>query len=173
MSYFEEVANFLIQSGTISFLVPFLISFAFFYALFEKIKISEKKSISTILAFSISLLIFTFPLISGIDLGVALSYYFAQAFGFLIVLVFGLLVASLFYPDFSEKLKQFFVTRGVLVAMIALALTLFVTSGILNLLFFSFSPQTENTLSEAVNVGILAALLIIFAVLIAISSRIR
>lgn len=176
MNYFEELAKILIQSGTITFFVPFLLSFSFFFALFEKIKLSDKKSLNAILAFSISLLILTFPLISGVDIGAALSYYFAQAFGFLIVIIFGFLISSLFYPDFSEKLKNFFTTRGVLASMIALAITLFVTSGLLNLLFLSFNLGqygASPTITDATNVAILTALLLIFVIILTISGRLR
>ena len=189
MNYFEQLATYLVETGIVTFFVPFLISFAFFFALFEKLRLSDKKSINAILSFSVSLLIFVFPLVSGINIAVALSYFFAQAFAFLVVLVFGLLAASLFYPDFQERLKQFFTSRGIMVAMIALAIALFVVSGLLNLLFYSFSPYyssvygpaAENTqysttgpsADETRNVGVLAALLIIFVVIIVISGRLR
>lgn len=173
MNYFASAASWLIESGVINFLVPFLLSFTFFFVLFERIKLSTSKILNAVMSFSIALLIFIFPLVSGIDISIALSYFLAQAFSFIFVFVVGMLIASLFYPDFPQKLSYFFRTRSVLFGMIGLVIALFVTSGLLTLIFQSYSAPTQKTYDrEGFGVAIIVALLLIFAVLLLISSRI-
>jgi uncharacterized membrane protein YjfL (UPF0719 family) len=179
MNYFEEAANFLIESGFINFLIPSILSFAFFYILFEKLKLITNKTLNALISFSISLLIFIYPLISGMNIALALSYFFAQSFSFILVIVIGLLLASLFYPDLPQKLSIFFRTRGILVGMISLGVVFFLLSGLISVLFPAFftSSQYQRTqitvTDELTKFGVLIGLLAVFGVIIIAAGRMR
>jgi len=172
MNYFENLASWLIESGFITFLVPALISFTFFYILFERIKLANK-FLNALLAFSICLLIFVFPLISGMNIAIAMSYFLAQSFSFIFVFAIGMLIASLFYPDFPQKLARFFRTRGILAAVLGLVIVLFLSSGFLSILFQSYSAPSAPLAGEKGRLTILIALLVIFSILLLLSARIR
>ena len=179
MNYFEEVANFLIESGFINFLIPLILSFAFFYILFEKLKLTTNKTLNALISFSISLLIFIYPLISGMNIALALSYFFAQSFSFILVIVIGLLLASLFYPDLPQKLSIFFRTRGILAGMISLGVAFFLLSGLISVLFpiSSTSSQYQRTQTtvtdELTKFVVLIGLLAVFGVIMIVAGRMR
>jgi hypothetical protein len=179
MNYFEEAANFLIESGFINFLVPSILSFLFFFVLFEKLKLTMNKFLNALISFSISLLVFIYPLISGMDIALALSYFFAQSFSFILVLVTGLLLASLFYPDLPQKLSIFFRTRGALAGMISLSVTFLLLSGLISVLFpiSSTSSQYRQTQTivtdELTKFGVLIGLLTVLGVIMIVAGRMR
>jgi len=178
MNYFEEAANFLIESGFINFLVPSILSFVFFYVLFEKLKLTTNKFLNALVSFSISLLVFIYPLISGMNIALALSYFFAQSFSFILVLVVGFLLASLFYPDLPKKLSIFFRTRGILAGMISLGVVFFLLSGLISVLFPTSSTssqyqQTQTVTDELTKFGVLIGLLAVFGVIMIAASRMR
>jgi len=179
MNYFADVARFLIESGFIIFLVPSILSFVFFYVLFEKLKLTTNKFLNALLSFSISLLVFIYPLVSGMNIALALSYFFAQSFSFILVLVIGFLLASLFYPDLPQKLSIFFRTRGILAGMIALSVVFFLLSGLISVLIptsstYSQYHQIQTTATDDLpKLGILIALLTVFGVIMIAAGRMR
>ncbi len=169
---FEIVIQKLISLGFYDFLFPFIITAAIFYALLRKTKVlGESPAVNAALALSVAFLIFGYPVIVGFALGSSLSVFFTQGTVFILILLMGFLVASFFYPDLGKFLSEAFTRRTTLMAMVALAIALFVTSGLVNVFTFGAGqPQPGSPPSAPVDVITISSAIIIFVVLIIIAA---
>src|SRR5437867_7967016 len=106
---FEIVAQKMVELGFFNFIFPFIITSAIFYALLRRAQVvGESPTVNAVVSISIAFLIFGFPVIAGINLTTPLSTFFTQATIWLLILFVGAMLASIFYPNFSEMLiKQF------------------------------------------------------------------
>jgi len=148
-------------------LLIFLLALALIYALLKQRKVfGDNPIINGIVAFSIAFFIFAYPVISGISLVVPITTFFSQAFVFILLFFIGLLIASFFYPDFSTTLSQFFRSRNVLFAMIALSLALFATSGLVGIIYSATFGPPGKPAAPPQNVLLIAGLIIATVVLL-------
>jgi hypothetical protein len=173
MNPFEMIVNKLIALGFYDFLFPFIITSAIFYALLRKSKVfGESAFINAAISLSIALLIFGFPVIAGISLATPLSTFFTQATVWILIIAIGFLLASFFYPDLTKVLLETFKRRTTLMMMLAIGITLFITSGLLSVFTSGLFAPRAGAPSPPLDIILIAAGLIIFVVLIIIATAI-
>ena len=128
---FRPIAEKLVEIGFLGFVLPWLITAAIFWGLLKRSKLFDSVYINGILALSASFFLWGY-LIGGtaIELGAPLATFMAQTSVLILVMVFGLMAASMFYPDLSKTLGDNFKTRSAMYIMIALFFGLFFTSGL-------------------------------------------
>jgi hypothetical protein len=165
---FAPIVTRLVSLGFFN-LLTFILAMALVYALLKQRKIfGDNVLINATIAFSVAFFIFAYPIITGISLVAPITSFLSQAFVFILVFFIGFLVASIFYPDFPKVLSEFFKSRNVLFSMIALSVALFVTSGLVTVIYNSTplsgqsggqpSPSRENTLLIA---GLIIAVIVL------------
>jgi len=176
----EVIRATLIETGIITFIVPTILFMAIVYVFLQRSKLVESKTIALTIAFFSSLLILAFPAITGMDMSIFLSTFFAHLFVIVIVFFIGIIAASIFYADFTKILERF-AHRSMISVMIIIALITFVSSGLLTFIISTLGgPETSSTstssssISSSINstppeitftIGTLV-LLIVFAVII-------
>jgi len=163
----------LLEFGVFDVLI-FVISTAVFYAFFRKSKIlGDSPVVNGAVALSIGFLIFIFRWVTGTSLVAPFSILFTQWTTVLLFLIFGFLAASMFYPDMMSWLPKVFHSRSVLSIMIALGITLLITSGLISTFWATASvPPKPGQISVPTDIIIVAASLIIFMVMIMIAASI-
>lgn len=183
MSLIEEaIRSNLIETGIITYVVPTILFFSIMYVFLTRSKIVESKLLSATIAFFSSLLILVFPIATGINLSLYLSVFFSHLFILSLIFLVGLIVASIFYPNFTEILSRF-KSRSMIGIMIIIALIAFITSGLISAWISSLGgPKYGATIGEisqpskipseiAFTFGSLV-LLIVFAVILVAASRV-
>jgi len=168
---FAPIVTRLVSLGFFN-LLTFILAITLIYALLRQRKIfGDNALINATIAFSIAFFIFAYPIITGISLVTPITTFFSQAFVFILVFFIGFLVASIFYPDFPKVLGDFFKSRNVLFSMIALSVALFVTSGLVSIIYSSSGPSNQPSAPRE-NILLIAGL-IIAVVLLLIAGSIR
>jgi len=148
-------------------LLTFLLALALIYALLKQRKVfGDNPIINGIVAFSIAFFIFAYPVITGISLVLPITTFFSQAFVFILIFFIGFLIASFFYPDFTSILSQFFKSRNTLLAMIALSLTLFITSGLAGVIYSAALGPQGKPAAPPENILLIAGLIMAVVVLL-------
>jgi hypothetical protein len=170
---FAPIVTRLVSLGFFN-LLTFILAMTLIYALLRQRKIfGDNALINATIAFSIAFFIFAYPIITGISLVTPITTFLSQAFVFILVFFIGFLVASIFYPDFPKVLSDFFKSRNVLFSMIALSVALFVTSGLVGVIYIYSSSGPSNQPSAPRENILLIAGLIIAVVLLLIAGSIR
>jgi len=171
-SPFEIVIEKMIEFGFYSYIFPFLISSAIFYALFKKSKIlGDSVVINAVIALSIAFMVLGFPVLVGFTLETELSLFFTQATVFILIFVVGIIIASVFYPDLPKLLSEQFTRRTTIYQMIALGIALFVTSGLVIVFTQGVAPDPNATRPTATaDVVLIVSGIVIFIVLIMIAA---
>ena len=139
---FHLIIDRLIELGVINFFIPWIITTTVFWALLNKSKIFTSPFVNAILAISVAFLVWGY-LVSpiAIQLGTHLSVFIMQGFVIIIVFLFGLLGASMFYPKFDEFLVGAFKKRTIIWVFLALFFgVLFFTSGMYKVLIWELPP---------------------------------
>lgn len=173
VDYSRLLAERLLSMGFFNFLI-FIMVFSAVYAILKNKKLlGDNPVINATISFSLAFFVFVYPIISGINLLAPLSTFVVQAMVIGIVMFLGILIASLFYPNILEFLQKTFTSRNVLFGMIALSLSLFVTSGLVTIIYTS---STNTPSSSAPSAGgttgmneisiLIAGLLITFVILL-------
>lgn len=132
--FFNEI---LIQTGFSTVVLPSLIFMCIMYIFLLKSKIVDSKTVSFFLSFLVFLLLTIFPIITKIDVSIFLSTFFLQSFFVALIFVFGLLLSSVFYPDLPKVLERFQKSRSMMIAVIAIVIVIFITSGALTFLLIT------------------------------------
>lgn len=128
---FRPIAEKLVELGILGFLLPWMITAAIFWGLLKKSNLFDSVIINAILALSVSFFLWGYLIgATAIELGAPLATFMAQASILILVMVFGLVAASMFYPDLNKTLGETFKTRSAMYIMIALFFGLFFTSGL-------------------------------------------
>lgn len=169
---FQPVIDQLIGLGFLNALMLLFFS-VILYAVLKKSKIlGESDVLNGIIAFIAAFFVFIFPFITGINLIPNFSVFFTQTVVILLFLIIGFIMAALFYPDMPSFLAEHFTHRSILSTMIALALALFIISGLVTSLLASFtSPKLGGGgTGPSSDVLIIAAGLIIFVVVLIVAS---
>lgn len=175
---FEVVIQKMIELGFYNYLFPFLITSVIMYALFRKSRvISDSAAINGVVALSIGLLVFGFPVLVGVTFGTELSTFFTQATVWILILVMAGIIAAVFYPDLFKMLEeQMTKSKTFLFVMLAVAIAIFVTSGLFNVFTQPGNPLVTGKESQQpgppTDVVIMIAALIIFMVMIIIAALI-
>lgn len=172
---FQPVVEKLIDLGFYEFFFPWLITAAIFFGLLKKSKVlGEGVVLNGVVALSIAFLIFGFPVISGFSLALPISSFFTQATAIILFIFMGLLLASMFVPDLRDFLGKAFTRRTILWEMLALGLTLFITSTLISVFWFQAGKPTQPGAPPAPPTDIItiATGVIIFVVLLIIASAV-
>jgi len=157
---FQLIADRLADLGIFSFFLPWLITAAVFWGLLKKSGIFGS-TINAILSLSVSFFLWGY-LISAyaVDIGTPLSIFITQGTVFILVFLFGLVAASMFYPKFGEVLTGVF--KGKLMIWIFMAIffgVLFFTSGLHRVLIWG--PETTGVESDVGTMVIILIALIV------------
>ena len=163
---FTPIITKLVGFGFFNLLI-FILAMTLVYALLRQRKIfGESALINGLIAFSIAFFVFAYPVIVGISLTAPLTTFFSQAFVFVLIFFIGFLIASFFYPTIPEVLQKFFQSRNTLFAMIALSLTLFVTSGLVGIIYTTSTGPSKQPSPPPENSLLIAGLIIAVVVLL-------
>jgi len=149
----------------------FVFVFTIFYAILRKSKVfGESPAMNGAVSFVAAFLVTWFS-VSIMPLTTALSTFFTQGTALLLFIIFGIIAASLFYPDLPKMLADQFKSRGTLWIMIILGMVLFVTSGIISVFWAQATqPPKPGETRPATDVVIVSAAIIIFVVVLAIAA---
>jgi len=170
---FSLVVSKLLSLGFFNFLT-FILALVLVYALLKQRKIfGENPVINGLIAFSIAFFVFAYPIISGMNLTPQFSVFFSQAFVLILIFFIGFLMASFFYPDIPKIVGEFFKSRSTLFGVLALSLVLFISSGLVSIIYNSLvSSQQQGGAPPPTEITLLFAGLIIAIVVLLISSSV-
>lgn len=170
---FSQIVMNLVSMGFLNFLI-FLLVLAVMFSILRKSKIlGESPIVDGIVSFAIAFMVFAYPIITGISLSTPMATFFTQAFVILLIFLFGFLVASPFYPNLSQWLPKVFTSRNALWSMIALALALFVTSGLVSVIYSGSMGSEGSRQTASRDVLVIVAGLVILVVVLLISTSAR
>ena len=171
----EEAIKKMVEIGFFDIL-GFALFSAIFYAILRKMKVlGDSALIHGIIALSIGFFIFGYPVLVGArSLTRYLSLFFVQASSILLVFLLAFLLASFFYPNLISWLPTVFQRRTTLWALIGLAFALFITSGLISVLWNALtttsSTGTEKTPPR--DILIFIAGIVIFVVMLMIAASV-
>lgn len=176
-SVFEVVIEKLVSLGFYDFFFPFMITSVIIYALLRKSKvIGESNVLNAVVALSIGLLVFGFPVLTGVTFGTQLSTFFVQSTVWILILVAAVIIAGVFYPDIWRVAGEQFKSRNFLFYSLAIAVGIFVTSGLLTVFTSIGNPAITGEEPEVPgppsDIVIIIAALIIFMILIIIAASV-
>jgi len=118
---FHLIIERMTELGVINFFIPWIITTTVFWALLNKSKIFESSFVNAILSVSIAFLFWGYLVSSiAVEIGTHLSIFIAQGFVIIIVFLFGLLGASMFYPKFGESLNEMFKKKTMIWVFLAI-----------------------------------------------------
>jgi hypothetical protein len=165
---FHLIIDRMIKLGVINFFIPWILSSTVFWALLNKSKIFESHFVNAIISISVAFLVWGY-LVSpaAIQLGTPLSLFITQGFVLIIVFLFGLVGASMFYPKFDEFLIGAFKKRTIIWVFLALFFgILFFTSGMYRVLIPEI-PSSGVNADVTMLIAMLVALIIGMLILVA------
>jgi hypothetical protein len=160
---FQLITERLADLGIFSFFLPWLITVAVMWGLLKRSKMFDP-TINAILSIVVSFFIWGFLAQTAFDIGGPLTTFITQGFILMLVFVFGLVGASMFYPDFSKTLTESFKSSSMIWIFIGLFVgVLFFTSGLHRVLF----PGPSGTGIQAdVNAMIMMLVALIVGILV-------
>ena len=167
---FQLIVRRMIELGVINFFIPWIITTTIFWALLSKSKMFESNVVNAILAISVGFLVWGY-LISpiAISLGNSLAAFITQGLVIIIVFMFGLLGASMFYPKFGEVLTSTFKSRSIIWIFIGIFFGgLFFTSGLYRVLINGFPSSSGKASDVTTLIVILVALIIGMLILVGV-----
>lgn len=172
---FEIVVQKLVELGFYDFFFPFVITAAIIYALLRKTKtLGDNPTTNGIVAISIAFLIFGFPVLTNITLGLQLSTFFTQATIFILIFVLAMIIAGAFYPDLTKVLMEHIRKPIILYIMIVIAILVFLTSGLLTAFTNIGNPlvtgEERGSPIAPTEVFIIVAAVIVFIVVIFVAA---
>jgi hypothetical protein len=150
---FEIVIGRLRDIGFFQFLLPFMLSSAVFYGLLRKSQIfgpPEKNiAVNAVVSMMISFMIWAYPVIVGVDITKQLSTFFVEGMIATLVILFGVMVAGIAFPEgLSKTLSEKWKGGGLLIFLIIGLLiggTIFVSSGLTTIFFpTGLGPQIPS-----------------------------
>jgi uncharacterized membrane protein len=154
-----------------SSVLVFVFVFTIFYAIFRKSKVlGESPAMNGAVSFVIAFLVTWFS-VSIMPLTTALSTFFTQGTALLLFVIFGIIAASLFYPDLPKMMAEQFKSRTALWIMIILGIFLFVTSGIISVFWAQATqPPKPGETRPATDVIVVSAAIIIFVIVLTVAA---
>jgi len=133
---FQLITERLADLGIFSFFLPWVITTAVMWGLLKRSKMFDP-SINAILSIVVSFFIWGYLAQAAFEIGTHLAAFITQGFVLMLVFVFGLVGASMFYPKFSETLTEVFKSSMMIWVFLGLFVgVLFFTSGLHEVLFY-------------------------------------
>lgn len=167
---FETVILKMRETGMYQFLLPFFLSMAIFYGLLRKSKIfgnpSEVVSINAVVAIVASFMVWSAPILLGINVEQQLASFFVHGMTATLVVLVGLLVVSMFFPpdlpgELSKRLNTPKWAAAFLIFGGLIATAVLLSSGLINVFLpegmqFTGAEITDDLIAE---IGVLVLLL--------------
>jgi hypothetical protein len=165
---FQIIVDRLVDLGVFSFFLPWLITTAILWGLLKRSKIFDP-TVNAILAIASSFFLWGYLATSfATEIGTPLAVFITQGFVLILVFVFSLVGASMFYPKFAETLTESFKTGSMIWVFIGLFVgVLFFTSGLYRVLFWGPQPTGVQADVQAMII-MLAALIAGILILVAV-----
>lgn len=169
----ETVITRLVSIGFYDFLL-FLLALPILFAMLKKTKIlGESPLINGIVAFVGAFLIFSFPIITGVSLTFSMTNMFMQLMMFVLVVFFGVIIASFFYPDLMGTFAKKFTSRSTFFVAVIAALVIAILSGFLPAVITAVQgPKAPAGPVLSPDITNFAGALIIFIVVLIIASAV-
>jgi len=169
------------EMGAFNFLFPFMLTTAIFYGLLRKSKVFTAKkdlfdanlkkigeievseSVNAVVALIAGFMVWTYPILSGVNIEQQLSTFFLHGLIVTLVLLVVMMIMSMFMPpDLPTELQKQFLKGGtvgvVLVAVVVIGVIIFLTSGLINLIagpIFASIDLGNDTVMTIVVLGLL------------------
>ena len=157
-------------SSSFGSIIIFVFIFTIFYAMLRKSKMLGESALMNGAASFIVAFMVTWFSVSFMSLTEPLSVFFAQGTALLMFVIFGIVAASLFYPDLPKVLGEFR-SRSMLWIMIIFGILLFVTSGLISVFWAQAQqPPKPGEIRPATDVIVVSAAILIFAVVLTVAS---
>ena len=145
VNYFQLIAERMADTGLFNFLFPWMITAAIFWGVLKKSGLFESSAVNAIIAISFSFLIWgVFVGSTTVDLAGPLSRFALQTSVIIFVLIIGIVISSIFYPNITEIMKSQFKDSGIIWIMIVGVGILFILSGLWKVLIIDISAKTEG-----------------------------
>lgn len=156
---FQLITERLADLGMFTFFLPWLITAAIMWGLLKRSKIFDP-TINAILSIAVSFFIWGYLARTAFEIGGPLSAFLTQGFVLIIVFVFALVGASMFYPKFPETLAEIFKSSAMIWIFIGIFFgALFFTSGLYTVLFTG--PPVSGVQGDVNSMIVMLAALII------------
>jgi uncharacterized membrane protein YidH (DUF202 family) len=157
-------------TDSFSSVLIFVFIFTIFYAMLRKSKmLGESALMNGVTAFVIAFMVTWFS-VTYMSLATPLSVFFAQGTALLMFVIFGIIAASVFYPDLPKVLGEF-KTRSILWIMIIFGILLFVTSGLISVFWAQASqPPKPGEVRPSTDVIVVSAVILIFVVVLTVAA---
>ena len=164
---FQLITERLIDLGVFSFFLPWIITAAIMWGLLKRSNIFDP-TINAVLSIAVSFFVWGYLAQTAFEIGQPLAAFITQGFVLMLVFVFGLIGASMFYPKFSETLTEVFKSSSMIWIFLGLFVgVLFFTSGLYQVLFVSY-PTTGVQADVNAMIIMLAALIIGILILVGV-----
>lgn len=182
VSPFETVILKMREVGMFQFLLPYMLSSAIFYGLLRKSQIfgdpKETVSINAVVALVASFMVWSAPILLGIDIETRLASFFVHGISATLVVILGLMIVGMFSPpDLPKHLAKVFEQKPnfwivVLVAGLLVGGVVAVSSGLVTVYFsqgrgegFGFPILSEDAILTLGAILLLVLPIVLFAVL--------
>lgn len=168
---FETVILNMQRLGFFKFLFPYMLTAAIFYGLLRKSQIfgppERNITVNGIVALVAAFMVWSYPIISGVDIQLQLSTFFVQGTIAVLVVMVGLMITGMFAPtNMPEHLAKVFKGGRMWGAIIILGLLIgagiFASSGLMNVFF----PNIEEIPSDMLWTAVFLAFMVIIVVAI-------
>lgn len=172
---FETVILKMRETGMFQFLFPFMLSTAIFYGLLRKSKIfgdpREVVSINAVVALVASFMVWSAPILLGVDIEQSLANFFVQGMTATLVVLVGLLITGMFFPPdlakhLSEKLNTPKYVSAFLIFGILIGVAVFLSSGLINIFLPEGLRFTGADITEDLVASIVAVILLLGTALV-------
>jgi hypothetical protein len=172
---FETVILNMQRTGMYQFLLPFMLSMAIFYGLLRRSKIfgepRETVSINAVVSMVASFMVWSAPILLGINVETGLANFFVQSATATLVIIVGLLITSMFFPpDLANELSKIFKTPKHVSAFLIfgglVAGAILISSGVITFFLPEGLELGEGGLSDEMVASIVGALLIVGTALV-------
>jgi hypothetical protein len=143
---FETVILKMRDLGMFQFLLPFMLTTTIFYGLLRKSKIFGEEfraiTVNAVVSLVAAFMVWSAPIILGVNIETSLASFFLQGTSATLIVLVGLLMASMFFPpDLATELQKLDAVKkhgvAILVMSILALLAITVSSGLVNV----FLPQ--------------------------------
>ena len=180
-SPFEAVILRLNQLGFFQFFLPFILTSAIFYGALRKSQIfgeAEKNvAVNGVISLVASMLVWSAPIILGIDIQTSLATFFVQGLAATLVIMVSLIIVGMFAPEglsktLADKLGGKYL-GVVLVLGLIIGFAIFISSGLINLFIpGGLSGGSFGIDSDTMTLIVFAILLVVTVILIVGSSAV-
>lgn len=180
VSPFEVVIIRLQALGAFQFLFPFLLTAAIFYGLLRKSKIfgepERNVAVNAVVSIVAAFMVWAYPVLVGVNIEKALSTFIFQATMATFVVIIGLLISSMFFPEgIGKAVGEKIGSRGagiVVTAGVLIAAGVLISSGLVNILLPTAITGPGGLPEETVTtLAVLFILLLSVAAIVSVPSK--